>query len=432
MSLRRPLFASGFLAGILTVASGTVVTQAMLFVASPILSRVFSLQQFGNFATYSAWVAALALLSSLRYEQAIIIAKGRESTNRAIALTVVLTLGSFVVYSVLSAGIHFVSSGAGYLAHLRTIVVLIPIGTLATCFSSLFIEVNIKNGRFRRLAYVAALQGVLTLGIQIILGRSHVEHALILGAIAGFAVSGAVLAWFFVREDHARDVGHAMRSGQLRATAREHVNFPRYALAADAITIVGQQFIPVFVLAVFSPAVAGLYAFTVRVVRVPLVVLSTAVATAMRKEAIDLVHDGRSLHGLFSVTVRSLALMSLVPFALVLLSGPSLFTIAFGAQWVGAGRLAQILSAGILVEFIAMPLASLFLVTNTQRSLLTIQAVGFALLVLALFLGKHYLGDFMRTCVLVSTAMVAMNCMSILLAGKVTRIRMPVATVARG
>lgn len=428
--MRRALVRSVFLTNVLALISGTVVTQAIIFLASPILSRIFGLEDFGNLANYNAWVSVLTLLSSLRYEHAIIVAKGHESTSRVIALTALLSLGSFVLYALAAAGIYFFYHGSGYLAHLKSVVLFIPIGTLAVCLSSLFMQFNVKTGQFKRLATITAVQVVFTLVPQIVLGALHVEHALILGTITGFVFSGGVFAWFFVREESLGDIRRAMRAEFLRATAREHLNFPRYALGADAITVVAQQFIPVFVLALFNPALAGLYVFSIRVVRTPLIIVSTAVANVLRKEAIDVVHAGRSLAGLFSVTVRSLALLSLVPFVVVLLFAKPIFAFVFGQQWAAAGHVAQILSPGILLEFIALPLFSFFLVTNTQRYTFAIQVAGFVLLVSALFLGKHYFNDFYSTCFLLSGVMVLVNGMSILFAAKVTGDRVPQPMVA--
>jgi teichuronic acid exporter len=422
---RRVSLKSAFLNNTLALVSGTVVTQVIVFLASPVLSRIFGLEDFGNLANYNAWVTVLALLSNLRYEHAIIVAKGREKTDRAIALTALLSLLSFLLYSVVATAIHFFYHGAGYLAELRRIILFIPFGTLAVCISSLFIQFNVKIGRFKRLASVAALQVVFTVMPQVLLGKLRVEHALIIGTIVGSLSSGTVFVCLFLREESVRDIRAGMHAARLYATAREHLNFPRYTLAADAINVVAQQFIPVFVLALYSPSVAGLYAFSIRVVRVPMIVLSTAVTGALRKEAIDLVHDGRSLAGIFRITLRTLALISLLPFVVVLLFAKPIFSVVFGHQWGDAGHLVQILSPGILLEFVALPFAVFFLVTNTQRYTLGIQTVGFLLLVLALYVGKHYFESFNTTCYLVSAVMVLVNTMSILLAAKVTRDRKP-------
>jgi O-antigen/teichoic acid export membrane protein len=419
--LRRSLLISAFFRNTVALISGTVVTQAIVFLASPVLSRIFGLEDFGNLANFNAWVAVLALVSNLRYEHAIIVARGRKYTSRVMALTALLSAGSFMVYSVAAVAIFFLYHGGGYLTHLRTIVLMIPAGVLAVTVTSLFIQYNVKRGKFKLLATVTATQVVFTLIPQVVLGELHVRNALIFGTIAGYLFSAVVLGWFFAREVQLREMRRGLRRTHLLATAREHINFPRYTLAADAITVIAQQFIPVFVLALFNPAVAGLYAFSIRVVRVPLIVVSTAVAGSLRKEAIDRVHERRSLVRLFAMTVRTLALMAVVPFIGVLLFAQPIFAFVFGNRWADAGHLVQILSPGILFEFIALPLAGFFLVTNTQRYTLAIQFGGFVLLVAALFTGKHYFGDFTATCYLVSGVMVTVHLVSILLAGKVAR-----------
>lgn len=415
---RAPL-RSGLFKNTLALISGTVVTQAIVFLASPILSRVFVPEDFGNLANFNAWVAVLTLLSNFRYEHAIIVARGRKNVSRVVALTSLLSLASVGVYLVLAVAFYLFYRGSGYLAHLKSIVLLIPIGTLAVCLTSILIQLNVKTGRFKRIASVTAVQIVFTLVPQIVLGRLGVEHALIIGTIVGYCFSGIVFAWFFVRDGSARRIPRGMRAVNLRATARQHLNFPRFTLPADAITIVSQQFIPVFVLALYNPAIAGLYAFSVRAVRVPLIVVSTALAGALRKEAIDRVHSGRSLAGLFSATARSLAVLSLAPFIIVLLFAKPIFATVFGAGWIEAGRVVQILSPGILLEFISLPLAVFFLVTNTQRYTLAIQLSGFVLLVGALLIGRQHYGDFLSTCYLVSGVMVLVNLTSIVLAGRV-------------
>lgn len=406
--------------------SGTVAAQAIVFLFSPILSRVFGLADFGDLANYNAWVAILALLSSLRYEQAIIVAKGRENTNRVIALTGVLSSLSFVIYVTIAILLRVFYTGNGYLRDLQRIVLFIPVGVLTVCVSSLFVQFNVKTGHFRRLAIVATVQVISTVLPQIALGVLHVRHALIIGTIVGYAFSGSMLAWMFFEDHRLAEFLTLASWRRLRLTALEHLNFPRYMLPGEGLGIIVQQFVPVFVLALFNPAVAGLYSFSIRVIRLPLVVVSTAVGGALRKEAIDKVHEGESLVGLFSGTVKSLFLLSLIPFAIVLFFGVQVFTIVFGQQWAEAGRVVQILSPGILFEFVALPLSAFFLVTSTQRYTFAIQLAGFLALVSALFIGRHFFMSFPATCFLISAVMIVVNLATIVLAGKVAGVLRPI------
>lgn len=425
-AVRQAAVASSFVRNFAAVLSGTASTQAIIFIFSPLLSRIFDLAEFGNLANYNAWVAVLALVSNLRYEHAVLVARTPAAMYRTIALTLVLSLCAVVAYTAFIAGLWLVPLG-GYLEQLRNIAPFIPLGVLSVCLASVFIQVHVRTGRFKRIAWVAVAQVVLTILPQILLGLADVEHALIIGTVAGYVLAGLVLGWFFFREHDVAAVRRAAAPRMLWETAREHLNFPRYTLPADGISVAVQQFIPVFVLALFSPAIAGLYSFAIRVVRVPSLIVSTAVAGPLRREAIERVHDGRSLGTLFSTTVRSMFAISIVPFAIVLLFGQELFALVFGSQWRDAGLMIQILSPGILFEFVAIPLSAFFLVTSTQRYTFVVQIVGFGLMVAALLAGKHLLSDFMATCYLVSAVMIVANLLGIVLAAKVAASRLVTA-----
>jgi O-antigen/teichoic acid export membrane protein len=325
------------------------------------------------------------------------------------------------VYFVIACAITLFGSRNDYVRHIHGIILFIPVGVLFACVSSLLIQLNIKSGNFKRLAVVAAVQVLFTVVPQVVMGILKIENGLIIGTIVGFVFSGAVLTRLSLDRASVHEIFVETSLPSLKATASEYINFPRYTLGADAISIVAQQFIPVFVLALFTPAVAGLYSFSIRVVRVPLIVVSTAIAGALRKEAVDRLQQEGSLASLFSITVRTLLIVAFVPFVVMLLYSNQIFATVFGDKWADAGRVVQILSPGILFEFVAFPLSIIFLVTNTQRYTFAIQLVGFGALLAALFVGKHFLNDFMATCYLISGVMILVNLASIALAAKVSR-----------
>jgi O-antigen/teichoic acid export membrane protein len=109
-----------------------------------------------------------------------------------------------------------------------------------------------------------------------------------------------------------------------------------------------------------------------------------------------------------------------VPFLFLLAWGPDLFSLVFGEQWRAAGRLTQILAPGLLLEFIAVPLAVFFLVTGTQRRLFRVQLAGVSLLALALAAGRWFFGNFTATIVMISVAMVLANAWTIVQAAHVS------------
>jgi O-antigen/teichoic acid export membrane protein len=72
--------------------SGTVISQAVLLFLSPLFTRVFTPADLGQFASFTAWVSILTLLGSLRYEHAIIVARGEDAIRRVTLLTLALAI----------------------------------------------------------------------------------------------------------------------------------------------------------------------------------------------------------------------------------------------------------------------------------------------------------------------------------------------------
>jgi O-antigen/teichoic acid export membrane protein len=422
MAMRLPLkrFSnSALVTNTLALISGSVLTQALTFVLSPILARIFSLEDFGHLANYNAWVAILALVSCFRYEHAIIIARTSAETNRVLALTAFLCLASTLFYGLCAVAIYASPVPGGYLRDIQPIVLLIPLGVLFICVSSPLTQLNIKRGHFKRLATIGVAQVVVTITAQVSLGVLKLPHGLIFGTVGGYAFASVALSIGSLDRGTLQDLQSAFRPQHLVATAREHMNFPRYTFGADAIGVIAQQFTPVFITALFNPAVAGLYAFSTRVVRVPLIVVGGALASALRSEAPERAVLG-TLKPLFSKTVRTLLLLAAGPFLVMLFFSAPIFAFVFGEQWRDAGHIVQILSPGILLEFVAFPVAVFFLVTGTQRYSLRSQLLSVSVLVAGVLIGRHVLGEFIATCYLISAAMVIGNLMTLILGAKVS------------
>jgi O-antigen/teichoic acid export membrane protein len=320
--------------------SGTVISQAVLLFLSPLFTRVFTPADLGQFASFTAWVSILTLLGSLRYEHAIIVARGEDAIRRvtlltlALAIIMVFTLWAGVL--VLRSAQHdSVPGDPG--AHT---LVWIPVAVLAASAMSILNQLNIRVGAFTHIAGAAVVQSLVTITAQIVLGLLQVPQALPIGFVAGY-VAGGIVLW---RARPSRAYGGQLLADvgvpQFRITAAEYSHFPRYTLGADALVVLNQQFIPVALLALFGPAAAGLVSLALRVLRVPQIVVVNALTSALRKETVDRRDAGYRLDRLFTRTTATLLLAGVVPFVVIAIAGADIFAYAFGVEWREAGELA--------------------------------------------------------------------------------------------
>ena len=72
---------STFIRNVSILVSGTIVAQVIAVLASPILSRLYSPEQFGEYAIFITIVGLLSTISSLSYEMAIVKQKEEFDAN---------------------------------------------------------------------------------------------------------------------------------------------------------------------------------------------------------------------------------------------------------------------------------------------------------------------------------------------------------------
>lgn len=83
---------SDFLRNVLTLISGTVLAQAIPVALSPMLSRIYTPEEFGVFAIFSSIASALAVVATFRYELAIMLPEKSVSAANLLRLSFLITL----------------------------------------------------------------------------------------------------------------------------------------------------------------------------------------------------------------------------------------------------------------------------------------------------------------------------------------------------
>jgi len=163
--------------------------------------------------------------------------------------------------------------------------------------------------------------------------------------------------------------------------------FPTVQLPATFIEA-SSAHAPIFLLSLFFGAeVVGFYALSQRVVRMPISMISGAVADVFRQKAgQDFVETGDARQ-IFRETFTKLLLVSVIPFGLFFTFAPFLFGFIFGHNWQASGEYARILTPMFWMSFVVGPVSSMFMIAQKQEYDLAIQVFLIIASVTALFVG---------------------------------------------
>jgi lipopolysaccharide exporter len=178
----------------------------------------------------------------------------------------------------------------------------------------------------------------------------------------------------------------SVRFERMWAALKRYSNFPRYSTASAVLSNLGWQ-VPTFMLSgYFSSTVVGQYALGNKVLRIPVNLVGTNIATVFFQHASEVHHQG-TLRTSVERMFRYLITIFLFPSLMLCLIGKDLFMVTFGNRWGEAGVYTQILSIYVLFWFMAVPLGIALNVLEKQALELRLVIMLLVTRVIALWIG---------------------------------------------
>lgn len=371
--------------------AGTGLAQALPIAVSPILTRLYSPEEFGVFAFFLAITAIAAVPVTGRYELAIMLPKEDKDAINIMLFSLFL---SFILSALLLVAVFLFGEQFSLLVSSPEIfpwLYWVPCSTLLTgIYQSLNYWGN-RKAHYSRLATSRVFQsGVSSLG-QLGAGYSQTGVAgLVGGQLLGQFFSATILTRLIYKDD--KGLLKCVNITKMISQAKKYRRFPKYLIFAHGFNTASAQILVVLLSALFGSAIAGLYMLTQRVLGAPISLVAGALGDVFRQEAShSYAHKGECL-AIYRKTFKRLLLISVVPFLIFFFIAPELFSLIFGEEWRVAGEYAKILTPMFFLRFVTSPLSAMFVIAEKQRLDLLWQMVLFAATTSAVLLG-HYFSD---------------------------------------
>ena len=356
----------GFGRSVLLLVGGTALSQALLALASPVLTRVYTPAEFGIFGVFTSVLSLLLVPSNLRYEMAIPLAETDDDAIHLLALSLGITLAIVLLVVV---GVWLGGPGLARLAReprLGSYLWLLPVSLLgAGTYQALSYWVFRKK-RFPEAARTKILQSIAQVATQVSLGFGGLGvGGLILGDATGRLVGGGALLAVVRR---STTLPARIRWDRVRSVASRFRRFPLISSFSAVLNSAAMQLPPLLFVAGFGAREGGWFVLGQTVIAMPSVLVGQAVAQVYMGEASELRREDPARYAeLFFRTARRLALAGLVPVIGGLIAAPWLFSVVFGPSWREAGIYVRILSASYLVNFVVWPLSQTLLILERQE-----------------------------------------------------------------
>ena len=363
------------------MVGGTAGSQVLLVLAAPILTRIYTPEDFGLLAVFGSVLALICVVASLHYELAIPLPE--EDTDAA--NIVVLCLILVTVTSILTGTLVLLWSRAISelldIPRLENYLWLLPVGVFLTGFYTVFNYYGIRIKSFGDIATTKLNQTVVTLAIQLV-GFKLGGAALLLGQVAGQAVGPIRLA---IQTLKYPEFSH-LKLSIIKSNFVRYKEFPMYATWSSLVNTAGHQLPPLIFAMFFSAGAAGLYALANRLLTMPANLIGGALAQVFLSHGVDRHREG-TLGVMYAHLQNTLVQIGLPPTIFIVLVGPELFIVVFGEIWRDAGVFSQWLAIGTFFGFVVSPLSQIFTILEKQKLGMILQFSLFLLRLIGILVG---------------------------------------------
>lgn len=361
-SVLRVLHSTGFVQNVVVVAGGTALSQGLMILASPVLTRLYTPEDFGVLGVYTAILAVLTVIALLCYEQAIPLPETNQAAANLLVLSLVILLAmTFLVgLGVLLWGeqiVRWTNTPA-----LEPYLWLLPLAVLGGGVYRALTYWTARQQRFAILSYTKSVRMLGQVGIRVAFGVPRLGP---IGLIVGHIASQFLGAFSLFKHFHLPR--NTVVPQEWLALAKTYKDFPLFTVWISLINLIGIQAPAVLFAKYFTLDIAGFFSQTMMVMGLPAGLIGQAVAQVFYPKVARL--DGETLvtRRFIDQVATSLFVLSFLVFSVAALHGADLFAWAFGDRWKIAGRYAQYLAPWFMISFVSSPLSSFVLAKGKQR-----------------------------------------------------------------
>lgn len=384
---------NAFARGVSVLVGGTAGAQLLAVLAAPLLTRLFTPEDFGILAVFAGMLALFSVVSSLRYELAIPLPQDNIEAANIVTLCMFLVAASALICGVFVALLATPVSNVLGVPMLANYLWLLPLGVLVGGVYNALNYWAVRNKQFGTVARTRISQSLGMLAVQLATYKLG-GLALLLGQVAGQGAGTLSL----VRAAWAAPAFRQVTwSGVWQAVLR-FKRFPIFSTWEGLCNSAGVQLPALLFAALFSPSAAGFYTLANRVLSLPMSLVGDAIGQVFFANAAQAHREGKlgllvaQLHG-------KLAHISLPPALLLVLLGPDLFALIFGETWRQAGEISRWMTPWLYLVFVASPVSTLLAVTEKLPQALAFQIILLLSRVGAIAISAS-LGDLMLTVML--------------------------------
>ncbi|HCN50154.1 MAG TPA: hypothetical protein DIT10_13885 [Chryseobacterium sp.] len=380
---------SEFIKNVAVVMTGTAVSQLIAIAVTPILTRNYTPEDFGYYTTFIAIYTVLCSFATGKYERVILLSKNENDivVVSSLGMAISILFSTFLIILIYLSSLFFDLNSWGIDSLLMKWLYLIPFLLIIYAVNLIFLTFLNYKKNFKEISKSRVIKTFVSILVSLIcIFFLKNMGGLILGELLGLLFSTIYL---FPKLKFLFQFQNKITS-QFSAVASRYKDFPLYNIPSDLLNNSSAQ-VPVFFLTpIYGVQATGQYSLMKRMLDAPVTLLSSSILEVFRQKASEQYIAFGDCRELFVKTARNLAIISIVPFSVLMIFGTDIFAFIFGEEWREAGKFAGIFAVYYFFKFVSSPLSYMFYIAEKQKMDFLLHIYMFLSSLMIFYLPKLY------------------------------------------
>lgn len=378
-----------FVRNISIFVSGSLLAFLIGFIFTPVITRIYTPEDYGRFAFFNTVLAILYSVSTLNYSEALMLPKKSKdffSLSRLILIISTLFSAFFFIFILFFGNsflVYFNVQG------LDNLMFFIPLLLVLSILQLLADNYNLRKKKFTessksKIVSVLFAKGTVTaIGLKFGSSVSGLLSGEIIVRIINYITllgkNAIRLPWKLIRGLNRRE---------LVEIGRTYKKYPLFIFPASILLQMAVH-IPVFIIGnQFSAEMLGYYSLAITLLGIPVQIIGVSIGKVFLQKATEMVHLNKleELHKLIILLFYFSLALSVFGYSGIYFFGEQIFVLVAGEKWSLAGKVATLLSPGLAYQLISTVLTPCFRILKLEKEKLLSEIIGSVILIVGIFL----------------------------------------------
>ena len=360
--IKDKILKSEFNRNVLILMTGTTIAQATPIMITPILTRLYTPEDFGFFAIYQAITVIFTVIVNGRYEIAIVSSQKDEDAINLFVLGFIISsiISLILLFLVLFFNDFFINFFEN--KELGIWLYLIPISIFLSGLWNLLNYFNIRKKNYKDLSKTKILASIILSITQISIGIIKSGAAgLIVGKIIYQLFANIKLILNLIKN---KIFLKKISKKKIISVAKKYQNFPKHNAPGALSDTAASQLPMIFLPKLYGIDMSGYFFLANNLIVIPSSLLGKSISEVFFQQMSVKKNNRSKCWPFFIKTVKNLFYIALPFSIMIILFGPSLFLLVFGEQWKVSGEIAPYLAIKFLFIFCTSPVSSVFSISG--------------------------------------------------------------------